>query len=265
MEELLADSSAFLLRRALPCAATLIPGLFLIRVLLRLAGKTIANSKLDPAAHTLVKTMLRACLYLLLLLLCAAQLGLDVTGIVALAGVLTLSVSLALQNALGNLLGGITLLYTKPFHAGDYVEVAGQSGSVAQIGLTYTSLTTPDNKSISIPNSAVTAAQIINYTSLGVRRVDITVPVSYTASVETVLSALCRAAQVPAQLKDKAPLATVERYGTHRIFYTLRVWCPADSYWDTRFAVLQNIKSELENQGIPLYPPQLDVKLDKNT
>ena len=123
-------------------------------------------------------------------LIVASTLGIDVTSIVALASVLTLALSLALQNMVSNIIGGFTILYTQPFHSGDYVEIAGQSGTVQEINMTYTKLTTPDNKVISIPNSAVVAAQIVNYSAEETRRVSIDVSVGQEVAPQKVIDAV---------------------------------------------------------------------------
>ena len=157
-------------------------GVLIIRLVMKVVNKTLEKSKLEKAAHSLIKTLAKTVMWVLLALVLAASLGIDVTGIVALASVATLAVSLALQNLLANVIGGFTLLYTHPFGSGDYVEIAGQAGTVNEVGISYTKLITPDNKLISIPNSAVVAAQIVNYTALGLRRVDINVAASFSAA-----------------------------------------------------------------------------------
>jgi small conductance mechanosensitive channel len=186
-----------------------------------------------------------------------------VTSVVALASVLTLAVSLALQNALSNLIGGFTLLYTKPFHSGDFVEIAGQSGTVQEIGLTYTKLATADNKSVSIPNSAVTAAEIVNYTVLGTRRVSVEISASYDAPTQAVLEALREAGNVPTRLEEKAPFAALNSYGDSAINYVLHVWCTADDYWTTLFAVNEKVREVFAAKGIEMTYPHLNVHLDK--
>ena len=125
----------------------------------------------------------------------------------------SLAISLALQNSLTNLIGGFTLLYTKPFKSGDYVEIAGQSGTVDTIGMAYTRLITPDNKLIFIPNNAVVSAEITNYTVRGKRRLDIAVTASYDAPTEQVLTALRAAADVPGVLEDPAVFTALTGYG----------------------------------------------------
>ena len=172
----------------------LVIGVLVIRLLSAALKKALISTKLEKAAHTLILSLARVVLYILLGLMVASALGIDVTGVVALASVLTLSVSLALQNALTNVFGGFTLLSTVPFHSGDYVDIGTDSGTVVEIDMTYTKLQTPDNKMISIPNSAVVSSDIVNYSTTGTRRVDMTVTAVYAEPSQKVLDALLQAA-----------------------------------------------------------------------
>ena len=252
------------LAQLLPALLVLVIGLIAIRFTVKLAEKALEKSKLEKAVHKLILSSAQILLLALLALIVASKLGLDVTGIIALASVATLAISLALQNALANVFGGFVLLSTHPFHAGDFVEVAGQSGVVKEIGLTYTKLTTADNKLVSIPNSAVTAAQIVNYTATGTRRIDITVSASYQSPIDGVLAALRQAgAEVPTVLENPAPFAAVKNYGDNAIEYVLQVWSTADNYWATLFAVNRNIKAQFDANGIEMTYPHLNVHLDK--
>ncbi len=254
---------AFLAAKVLPAAIIFAVGVLVIRTVMNIVRKTLEKSKLEKAAHSLIKTVIRVVLYGLLALITASKLGLDVTGVVALASVLTLAVSLSVQNALTNVISGFTLLYTKPFSSGEFVEIAGQSGTVQEIGLTYTKLSTPDNKSVAIPNSAVTSAQIVNYSALGTRRVDVAVSASYTAPVQQVLETLRRAGQVPTALEAQPVFAAVDSYGESAINYVLRVWSTADDYWTTLYAVNENIKTMFDENGIAMTYPHINVHLDK--
>lgn len=251
------------LAQILPSLILLLAGILCIRFSMQLVAKALEKSKLEKAVHKLITSAAQILLYALLALIVASKLGLDVTGIIALASVATLAISLALQNALANVFGGFVLLSTHPFHSGDFVEVAGQSGTVQEIGLTYTKLITADSKLVSIPNSAVTSAQIVNYTAIGIRRVDITVSASYNAPLDTVLAALKQAAQVPTALEEKAPFAAVKNYGDSAIEYILQVWSTADDYWTTLFTVNANIKAKFDEAGIEMTYPHLNVHLDK--
>ncbi len=253
----------FILFKLLPAVVIGALGYLVVTLIMQGAGKALEKSKLEKAAHSLIKSVIRVTLYGLLCLIVASCLGIDVTGIIALASVLTLAISLAVQGALSNLISGFTLLYTKPFASGDFVEIAGQSGTVQEIGLTYTKLATADNKAVSIPNSAVTGAQIINYTVLGTRRVETTVSASYNAPVENVLAALREAGKVPTTLEAPAPFAAVKSYDESTISYVLHVWCKGDDYWTTLFDVNKNIKAVFDARGIEMSFPHLNVHLDK--
>ena len=254
---------SFLLVTVLPLAIILVAGILLIQLAIKLLRKALVKAKLEKVAGNLIVTLIQIILYGLLCLILAAKMGIDVTGIVALASVLTLAVSLAVQTLLTNVISGFTLLYTKPFRAGDYVEVGGQAGSVKSIGLTYTELATPDNKNIFIPNSAVTAAEIVNYTVLGTRRVEITVTASYDSPIDGVLEALKEAAQVETRLPDKEPFVAVKNYGESAIEYVLHIWSTADDYWTTLFDVNKRIKEVFDAKDLRMTYPHQNVHLDK--
>ena len=162
-----------------------------------------------------------------------------------------------------NVIGGFTILSTHPFHSGDYVEIAGQSGTVQEINMSYTMLATPDNKLVSIPNSAVVAAQIVNYTSAESRRVDIPVSAAYSAPTQKVIDALALAGTVDNALLDPAPQAVITGYGDSAISYSLRVWVKSADYWDVYFSVTQRIKTIFDEQGIEMTYPHLNVHLDR--
>ena len=253
----------FALSKVLPGVIIVVVGILVIRLVLKLVTAALEKSKLEKAAHSLICSVIRVILYLLLGLITASKLGIDVTGVVALASVLTLAVSLSVQNALTNLIGGFTLLSNKPFVSGDFVEIAGQSGVVQEVGLTYTKLATADNKIVSIPNSAVVAAQIINYSASGTRRVDVTASASYEAPVEQVLEALREAGNIPTAMESPAPFAAVQSYGESAVNYVLQVWCKGEDYWTTLFETNRNVKAVFDAKGIQMTYPHINVHLDK--
>ena len=250
------------LNRFIPFILILLIGMIVIRIVSAIINKALSKSKLEKAAHSLIKSLANAVMYILLALMCASSLGVDVTGIVALASVVTLAISLALQNSLTNLIGGFTLLYTHPFASGDYVEVAGQAGTVKEIGMAYTKLITPDNKLVQIPNGTVVANDITNYTCTGTRRVDINISASYNAPVDKVLEALKVAGNVDGAMEDPAIFTNVAAYGDHAISYVVRVWCPTELYWDVHKAITLNIKKVFDEQGIEMTFPHLNVHID---
>ena len=241
----------------------LIMGIFAIRIIRRLVKTSLEKTRLEKAAHSLITSLANATMYVLLGLTVASSLGIDVTSIVALASVLTLAFSLALQNMVSNVIGGFTILYTHPFHSGDYVEIAGQGGTVKEINMSYTMLATVDNKLISIPNSAVVAAQIVNYSAAQTRRVEIAVSASYDAPTQKVMDALVQAGTVDLALTDPAPAAVVTAYGDSAISYSLRLWVNTPDYWDVYFQVNQRVKDIFDAQGIEMTYPHLNVHIAK--
>ena len=241
----------------------LVAGIFAIRIVMKILLAALEKSRLEKAAHRLITSLAQTALYIVLGLVVASSLGIDVTSIVALASVLTLALSLALQNMVANIIGGFTILYTQPFHSGDFVEIAGQGGTVKEINMTYTMLATGDNKLISIPNSAVVAAQIVNYSAAETRRVEVVVTASYDAPTQQVIDALVLAGTVDNVLLDPAPRAVVTAYGDSAISYSLRLWVKTPDYWDVYFQVNQRVKDIFDEQGIEMTYPHLNVHIQQ--
>lgn len=264
LDKLLASlSGSLFFKKLMGTVLILVIGVLIIRVIMRIITAALEKSHLEKAAHSLILSLARAAMYVLLFLIAASQMGIDVSSIVALASVLTLALSLALQNMVSNLIGGFVILYTHPFHSGDYVEIAGQGGTVKEISMTYTVLATPDNRIISIPNSAVAAAQVVNYSSADSRRVELTVTASYDAPTQKVLDALVLAGTVDNALLNPAPSAVIVSYDDSAIRYSLRIWVKPGDYWDVYFQVNQRIKDVFDQQGIEMTYPHLNVHLDK--
>ena len=259
----LGDLEGFALQNLLPAVIILVVGILIIRLIMKLLTAALHKTKLETAGVKLVRSLLRIALYLLLLLIAASALGIDVTGVVALASVLTLAISLAVQNALTNVIGGFTLLYTKPFVAGDFVEIAGRSGTVTDVGLNYTKLATADNKTVSLPNSAVVADQIVNYTVSGTRRLDVTVRCDYATPIPQVTAALLKAADQPNVLETPAPFAGAKNFEAGTIEYVLQVWTTADQYWPAAYAINESIQRIFQEKGIALARPQLQIHAEK--
>ena len=249
--------------KVIPALLILVVGVLVIRTVMILIQKVLDGTKLEKTAHSLVKSVARVVFYVLLGLMVADYLGIDVTGVIALASVLTLAVSLSVQNALTNVIGGFTLLYAHPFKSGDYVEVAGKSGTVQEISMTYTKLATPDNKIISIPNSSVVSGDIINYTASGTRRVEVKVQAVYAESSQKVIDALVQAGTVDKVLLEPAPMAVIDSYGENGIYYSLRVWTKTEDFWDVYFTINQNVRDIFEAQGIKMAYPHMHIYMEK--
>ena len=256
-------AGTYFVANILPAVLITCVGILLIYAVMKLLDTVLEKSKLEKAAHSLIRTLVKTVLYVMFALVLASSIGIDVTGIVALASVASLAISLALQNMLANVIGGFTLLYTHPFSSGDYAEIAGQSGTVQEVGIAYTRLTTPDNKLVSIPNSAVVAAEIVNYTVTGTRRVDVNVTAAYSADPDVVVAALLEAAQDDRVLADPAPFAALTAYGESAISYTVRVWVKTEDFWDVYHKINRGIIDIFREKGIEMTYPHLNVHLDK--
>ena len=253
----------FAASKALPMVLLAVSGVLAIQLLLKLIKKMLEKSKLEKAAHTLIVTGCQVVLYILLGLIVASGLGIDVTGIVALASVLTLAVSLSVQNLLTNVFGGFTLLYTKPFASEDFVEIAGQSGTVKEIRLSYTKLATADNKIVSIPNSSVVAAEIVNYTVTGTRRLDINLAVSYSVNAEAVLEILEKASVQPEVLEEPGKVIAIKEYNEQSITYGVMLWCKTQDYWDLKFAINRELSRLAKEAGIRFCDPHMSIHMEK--
>jgi len=239
---------------------TIVVCMIAVKVIGSMVARILSRSHMEKTLSGFINSMLRILLYFIAILIVLSTLGVDVTSLIALLSVAGLAVSLALQNTLANLAGGIQLLLTKPFAAGDYVDAGANSGTVNQIGLAYTILTTPDNKVVHIPNSDIASGRIVNYSAKETRRVDIKVTASYDAPIDTVKATISGLIDADERiLKDPAPFVRVSNYGTSSIEYTIRVWCEGKNYWDVYFDLLDNMKPAFDNAGVEMTYDHLNV------
>ena len=243
-------------------AVLILAGWLIIRVVMRMVNRALERSRLSGAAEVYARSAARIFLWFLLALILAETLGIKATSIIAMLSVMGLALSLALQNTLSNLAGGLVLLVTKPFTAGDYVEADGISGTVAAVDLFYTQLVTPDNKEIFIPNSQLSAVRIINYNALGRRRMDLTFSASYNAPTRQVRQAIQDAlAQLPQILDDPAPAVYLSEYQSSSIQYLVRLWTASGDYWDVYYALLEGVRESFERYGVEMTYEHLNVHL----
>lgn len=251
----------FSLEHFLPTLLVLIVGLLLIKLLLRVFDTAMRRSKIEKTAYTLLRTCVKFLLLFVLALILCGMLGIDVTSLVALLSVVSLAISLSVQNALANVVSGFILLATHPFKVGDFVEIGLQSGTVQELGMFHTKVTTPDNRQVDIPNSNITANDIINYTVMGKRRVDILVTASYDAEPEQVRRALLAAAERPTVLADPPPVVYLSAYGESSIEYKLLVWSTAEDYWDNFYAISEAIYQQFKAHRVEMSYPHVNVHI----
>ena len=250
------------MKAVLAAVVIFLVGFVLTKWICKLLNKVLERSEtLDKSLRVLAVNAVRVLLLFLLLLTCADKLGLPTTSILTLLGTFGLAFSLAMQNSLSNLAGGLFILGSKPFETGDYISLPGAEGTVTQVGFIHTLLTTVDNKQIHVPNSTITGSVVTNYSQCKTRRVDLTIPVSYDCSleqakavIERVIARDSRVLQEPA-----APFVRVWDLGASAVDIVVRVWCSAGDYWEVRSWLIENIKNELDREGISIPFSQLDV------
>lgn len=234
--------------------------LIALRVVNGILGRMLEKSRLEHTLSNFIHSILKVVLYFIAILIVLSTLGVDVTSLVALLSVAGLAVSLALQNALSNLAGGIQLLVTKPFVVGNYVEAGANSGTVHEVGLAYTTLVTSDNKVIHVPNSDIASARIINYNGRQTRRVELKVAASYDAPIQTVKDTINKLIAADSRIHaDPAPFVRVSSYGSSSIEYTIRVWCAAGDYWGVYFELMDNMKPAFDAAGVEMTYDHLNV------
>ncbi len=237
-------------------------GILAIRLLMKMVDRMLERSKSVAAIKPYIHTAVNIFLWVLLALMLAGTLDVDVTSIIAMLSVAGLAVSMALQNTLSNLAGGLVLLVTKPFVVGDYVEADGISGTIAAVDMSYTTFVTPDNKEIFVPNSQLSATKITNYNRLGRRRMDVTLTASYDAPTAQVRAAIEEAlAAIPGILDDPAPVVYLSEYQSSSIEYLTRLWTAADDYWTVYYALLEGVRESFARHGVERTYDHLNVHI----
>lgn len=237
-------------------------GCLVIRALMKMVDRMLDRAQKVASIRVYIRSALRIFLWFLLALMLAGTLGIEVTSIIAMLSVVGLAVSLALQNTLSNLAGGLTLLVTKPFVVGDYVEADGVSGTIAAVDLAYTTFVTPDNKEIFVPNSQLSAARIINYNALGRRRMDLKFTASYDAPTAQVRAAIEEVLEaVPGILDDPAPVVYLSEYQSSSIEYLARLWTSTGDYWDVYYALLEGVRESFARNGVEMTYDHLNVHI----
>ena len=241
----------------------LIVCVIVIRILMSVVRKALQKSKkLDAALAHFLESAIKTVLWILAIIIIADSLGISTTSLVALVSVAGLALSLSVQSIMSNLFSGITLLVTKPFIAGDYVDISGKAGTVKSVGLFYTVLDTVDNVRISIPNGDVTSAAVTNYSAEPRRRVDLVFSASYASPTEAVRAAILDAAQADERiLADPAPFVAIKEYGSSSISYVVRVWCGGADYWDVYFGMNERVRESFADHGVEMTYDHLNVHM----
>lgn len=250
------------LDRVLSAAVLLLLCLAVIRLVLKLARRLLGRSKLDERVRRYLLTFIKAALYLVGAIIVIQSLGINMTSLVALLSVASLGVTLAAEDVLGNIAGGLVLLSSHPFTIGDYIEASGTAGTVREISLNHTRLETPDGLLVMLPNKSLADSQVTNYTALGRRRVTQVISASYDSDPEAVKAA-CRLAleRTPRVLADPAPAVYLSNYGESAVEYTIYCWCAAADFLSVRFALTEQLRPAFAQKQVEMPYNHLNVHI----
>lgn len=234
------------------------------RVVLRILDRGLDRGHVDRSFHGFIRSGLNVVLWFITIMIVAELLGINATSLVALVSIAGLAISLSVQDTLANLAGGLTILATHPFKVGDYVVIGSTAGTIREIGMVYTKLTTLDNRRIVVPNSIVADAEVTNYTTEPLRRVDLLVSASYDAPVELVKKTLQGIMNSHEKiLVEPPPFARLNNHGESSLEYAVRAWCENADYWDVYHDLLEQIKEAFDREGISIPYPQMEVSIKK--
>lgn len=265
LKGLVPDIIAFLIQIAVAAVVYLI-GVQVIRLLRKFLKKWLTKREADIGVKQFLDALIKYVCYFVLFMMILSVFGVATTSAVALLGSMGLTIGLALQGSLSNFAGGVLILLLKPFKVGDYIieDVNKNEGTVKEISVFYTKLTTPDNKVIIIPNGTLANSSLMNVTQSEKRRVDIYVGVSYQADLKKAKSILAELAEKETnRLKDEPMDIFVSDLEDSSVKLGVRIWVPTDSYWETRWRLVEEIKLALDAGGIEIPFPQMDVTIKK--
>lgn len=241
---------------------TLIVGLWLINMFTKGVGFVLEKRNLDISLRRWLTTILGVALKICLLISVISMIGVQTTSFIAMLGAAGLAIGLALQGSLANFAGGVLILLFKPYKVGDYINTNGEEGFVQAIDIFYTYLRTMDSKHVVLPNGPLANGNLVNYTMDELRRVELSVGISYSNKFEDAEAALlAMIADEPRALKDPAPFIGVTGYGDSSIDLTVRAWVKNADYWPVFFDLNKRIKPALDGAGVSIPFPQRDVHL----
>ena len=250
------------LSTVLSAAVTLVICLAVVHILGKLLRRLLARTRLDERIQRYALAALKLLLYIVTVVIVAESLNIPMTSLVALLSVGSLGITLAAEDILGNVAGGLVILSSRPFTIGDFVEVSGTSGTVHEISLNHTKLVTPDGHLVMLPNKELASSQMTNYTVLGRRRVVPKVTASYDAPTETVKGA-CLAAVAATEnvLEDPAPAVYLLTYKESSIEYGVYCWATPENYWPVYLTLGEKLRETFAQAGVEMTYDHLNVHI----
>jgi small conductance mechanosensitive channel len=242
----------------------LIIGLWIIRLLTRAFSRMMEKREVDPSLRSFLRTAFNIVLKVLLIVSIASMVGVPMTSFIAILGAVGLAVGLALSGTLQNFAGGVIILLLKPYKVGDFVEAQGFIGTVKEIQIFHTILLTVDNKTVIIPNGPLSTDSLTNFSAESIRRVDLTVGISYGDSYDNAREVLTEMINSDSRvLKDPEPFIGLHQLADSSINLTVRLWVKSEDYWGVYFDMNDRIYKILPTKGLSFPFPQMDVHLVK--
>ena len=240
----------------------LIAGILLVHWITGLLEKKLKIKRIEPTLLGFLRNLFKLLMYLIVILTAVSVMGIPLTSVLTIVASAGVAVSLAMQGALSNLVGGLTLLILKPIRVGEYVKVGDYEGTVQAINAFYTEMTTYDNRHISMPNSSLTNTAIVNYTREGSRRLDVSFSVGYQSDMSLVNHTLRElVSRCHGVLPDPLPEVRLIQLGESCMVFSVRVWVKTADYWNVNFYLLEEGKKALDAAGIQIPFPQMDVHI----
>ncbi len=242
--------------------AILLIGWFAIKVIIKAFKKVMEKQKVDITLQKFLSDLTGWALKILLLVTVISKLGIATTSFAAIIGAAGLAIGLALQGSLSNFAGGVIIMIFKPFKVGDLIEAQGVLGNVKEIQIFTSHINTPENKLAIIPNGVLSNGTIVNYSTEGKLRVDLTIGVSYDADIkqtkEILLEVMASNSKI---LKEPAPAVSVSELADSAVNFAVRPWTNTPNYWDVYFDVTEQAKLALDKAGIEIpYPHSVEIQ-----
>lgn len=243
---------------------TLVIGLYVARLIAVGMSKVMGKRNLDPTIVDFTANMIRYVIIAFVVIAALGRIGVQTTSFIALLGAAGLAVGLALQGSLSNFASGVLIIVLRPFKAGEYIEAAGADGIVESVQIFATTLTTLDNKVVVIPNSSILSGNVVNFSRMPTRRIDLLIGVSYAADLSKTKDVLEKVVKANSRvLATPAPQVAVAELGDSSVNLVVRPWVNSADYWDVRFELIEAVKNGLDKAGIEIPFPQMDVHTDK--
>lgn len=242
----------------------IVVGFKLTKFIINIIKKGKGFNKLEKSVQTFIVSFLSILFKVIVLISAASILGIPMTSMITIIGSAGLALGLALQGGLSNIAGSLMILIFKPFKVGDYVDTHADSGTVTEITMFHTVLTTLDNKKVVIPNGNLSNSVVVNYTAMKTRRVDLKFSVSYNSDIDKVKEILYNAAnQNNLILKDPDIFVGLSEHADSALIFDLKAWTNKDNYLNAKYTLNESVKKEFDKNKIEIPYPQLDVHVDK--